>query len=81
MFAGEKRYHPLEATLVGLTASGDWLADVATTLDVSSEWISGFLAGFAQKPEVSTGGEYVQGFLAAEEFRTMRYRRELPDRR
>ena len=79
-FASMKRYHPLEACVISLPASGDWLADVATTLGVSSEWIGGFLDGFAQEPEASRDGEYVQGFLVAEELRMMRYRRELPDR-
>ena len=79
-FASMKRYHPLEATLICLPASGDWLADVATTLGVSSEWIRGFLDGFAQEQEASREGEYVQGFLTAEELRMMRYRTELPDK-
>jgi hypothetical protein len=79
-FAAMKSYHPLEATLVGIMASGDWLADVATTLGVSSEWIRGFLDGFAQEPEASRDGEYVQGNLTAEELHMLRYRRELPDR-
>ena len=81
MFASMKRYHPLEATLISVMASGDWLADMATTLGVSSEWIRGFLDGFAQEPEGSREDEYVQGFLVAEELRMLRYRRELPDRR
>jgi hypothetical protein len=42
---------------------------------------SGFLDGFAQEPESSTGGEYIQGYLAAEQLRTARYHRDLPDRR
>jgi hypothetical protein len=79
-FGARKGYHPLEATLVGTPATGDWRQDVATTLGVDAQWVSGFLAGFAQEAESSTDGEYVQGFLTAEQFRTARYRRELPDR-
>jgi hypothetical protein len=81
LFGEGKTYHPLEATLPGITASGDWCQDVATTLGVDTQWISGFLDGFAQEPESSTDAEYVQGYLAAEELRTTRYGKELPDRR
>jgi hypothetical protein len=49
-------------------------------LGVDAPWISGFLDGFDQRPESSTGAEYVQGFLTAEQLRTARYRRDLPDR-
>lgn len=79
-FARGQTYHPLEAALVSATATGDWLADAATFLGVSQEWVNGFLAGFAQEPEKSTDAEYVQGFLAAEELRVQKYRRELPDK-
>jgi hypothetical protein len=75
-----KTYHPLEAGLVDVAASGDWLKDVATTLRVDAQWVSGFLDGFAQGQESSTDAEYVQGFLTAEQLRTARYRRDLPDR-
>ena len=78
-FGAGKSYHPLEATLVGMAASGDWRQDVATLLGVDSQWVSGFLDGFAQEPESSTDGEYLQGYLSAEELRTTRYRRDLPD--
>ena len=64
-----------------VAASGDWRQDVATTLGVDAQWITGFLDGFAQEPESSTDGEYIQGYLSAEEVRTTRYRKELPDRR
>ena len=37
--------------------------DVATTLGVDAQWVSGFLDGFAQEPESSTDGEYIQGYL------------------
>lgn len=74
------RYHPLEAALVSATKSGDWRADVATDLGVDQEWIQGFLDGFAQKRETSTGGEYFQGYLTAELLRTTRFRHDLPDR-
>jgi hypothetical protein len=74
-------YHPLEAVLVGVAASGDWQKDVATTLGVDAPWVSGFLDGFAQVPESSTDAEYVQGYLTAEQLRIARYRRHLPDRR
>jgi hypothetical protein len=73
-------YHPLEATLAGTVASGDWRQDVATALGVDAQWVSGFLDGFAQEPESSTGGEYVQGYLTAEQLRIARYQRDLPDR-
>jgi hypothetical protein len=75
-----KTYHPLEAVLVDVPASGDWLKDVATTLGVEAQWVRGFLDGFAQGPESSTDAEYVQGFLAAEQLRIARYHRDLPDR-
>jgi hypothetical protein len=76
-----RSYHPLEAALVGVAASGDWQEDVATALGVDAQWVSGFLDGFAQEPESSTEAEYTQGFLSAEELRTTRYRKDLPDRR
>jgi hypothetical protein len=72
-------YHPLETVLVGVAASGDWQLDVATPLGVEAQWMSGFMDGFAQRPESSTGAEYVQGYLTAEELRIARYRRQLPD--
>ncbi len=75
-----KTYHPLEAALVDVAASGDWRQDVATALGVDARWVSGFLDGFARRPESSTDAEYVQGFLTAERLRTARYRRDLPDR-
>jgi hypothetical protein len=75
-----KSYHPAETVLVDVAASGDWRQDVATTLGVDAQWVSGFLDGFAQGPECSTDAEYLQGFLAAEELRVTRYRRDLPDR-
>jgi hypothetical protein len=73
-------YHPLETVLVDVAASGDWRKDVATALGVDAQWVSGFLDGFAQQPESSTKAEYVQGYLAAEQLRIARYRRDLPDR-
>ena len=76
-----KTYHPLEAVLVAVAASGDWRQDVATALGVDPQWVSGSLDGFAQEPESSTGGEHVQGYLTAEQLRTARYHRDLPDRR
>ncbi len=79
-FGAAKSYHPLEAALIGTAASGDWRQDAATALGVDGQWVSGFLDGFAQGPESSADGEYVQGYLAAEQLRTARYRRELPDR-
>jgi hypothetical protein len=75
-----KTYHPLEAVLHAATGSGDWQTDAATVLGVDQEWIDGFTDGFCQEPETSTGGEYVQGYLSAEELRMTRYRKELPDR-
>ena len=62
------------------SGTGDWLSDVATVLGVEQGWISGFLDGFAQEPESSTDAEYTQGYLTAEQLRTTRYRRQLPDR-
>jgi hypothetical protein len=76
-----KGYHPLEPALVDVAASGDWRRDVATALGVDDRWVSGFLDGFAQQPKSSAGAEYIQGYLAAEELRTTRYIRDLPDRR
>jgi hypothetical protein len=69
-----------EPALVGTPGSGDWRQDVTTLLGVDAQWVSGFLDGFAQEPESSTDAEYVQGYLAAEELRTARYRSHLPDR-
>jgi hypothetical protein len=80
MFASLKSYHPLEATLICVTASGDWLSDVATALGVDPAWVRGFLDGFAQAGETSRGWDYVEGYQVAEELRMLRYRRELPDR-
>jgi hypothetical protein len=76
----KKTYHPLETVLVGVAASDNWRKDVATTLGVEATWVSGFLDGFAQRPESSTDAEYVQGYLSAEELRIARYRKYLPDR-
>jgi hypothetical protein len=81
LLGAARTYHPLETVLVGVAASGDWREDVATTLGVDAQWVNGFLDGFAQGPESSTGAEYVQGYLTAEELRIIRYRRYLPDRR
>jgi hypothetical protein len=75
-----KTYHPLEAALVGVAASGDWRENVATALGVGTHWVSGFPDGFAREPESSAGADYVQGYLTGEELRTARYRRDLPDR-
>ncbi len=79
-FGAGATYHPLEAVLVDVAASGDWRQDVATALGVDAQWVSGFLDGFAQGPESSTDAEYIQGLLAAQELRITRYRRQLPDR-
>jgi hypothetical protein len=79
-FGVGKMYHPLEATLVGTPAAGDWQQDVETVLGGDAHWIRGFLDGFAQEPESSTDAEYVQGYLTAEELRVTRYRKDLPDR-
>jgi hypothetical protein len=76
---GGQLYQPLEATLVGTLASGDWRQDVATVLGVDAEWVCGFLDGFAQWLESSKGAEYTQGYLTAEQLRVTRYRRDLPD--
>ena len=78
-FGGGQLYHPLEATLVGTPASGDWKVDAATTLGVEAQWVDGFLDGFAQRLESSKGAEYTQGYLTAEQLRVTRYRRDLPD--
>ena len=78
-FGAGTTYHPLEATLAGTAASGDWRQDVATALGVDAQWVSGFLDGFAQEPESSTVGEFIQGYLTAERLRTVRYHGDLPD--
>jgi hypothetical protein len=66
-------YHPLESVLVGEDVrSGDWKADVATTLGMSAEWVEGFMAGFALAGEASAGQDYRQGYLTAEELRQRR---------
>jgi hypothetical protein len=80
-FGDGTTYHPLEAVVVGVAASGDWREDVTTALGVDAQWVRGFLDGFAQEPESSTDGEYTQGYLTAEQLRIARYRRDLPDRR
>lgn len=60
--------HPLEAALhCEDVLSGDWREDVVARLNVSGEWIAGFIAGFAQVGETSTQPDYVQGYLAAGE--------------
>jgi hypothetical protein len=47
--ARARAYHPLESVLVGEAAeTGDWKADVATRLGVTSAWVEGFLRGIAQ---------------------------------
>ena len=74
------RYHPLEAALVSASATGDWRQNVATVLGVDQNWIQGFLDGFDQQTEKATDPQYIQGYLAAEELRVTRFRRELPDR-
>lgn len=79
-FGEGKYYHPLEAALVGASGLGDWRADAEMALGVDPDWVDGFLDGFAKEPESSTGGDYMQGFLAAEQLRATRFRRELPDR-
>lgn len=69
-------YHPLESVLIGQDIrTGDWRADVATMLGVSDEWIEGFIDGFALSAESLQKQDYLQGFLAGEEFRTARPRR------
>jgi hypothetical protein len=80
-FGAGTTYHPLEAALAGTAASGDWQQDMATALGVDAHWITGFLDGFDQRPESSTGAEYIQGYLTAQELRIARYRRDLSDRR
>jgi hypothetical protein len=80
-FGVGKTYHPLEATLVGTPAASNWQQDVVAVLGADTGWVRGFLAGFAQEPESSMDAEYVQGYLAAEELRAKRYRKDLPDRR
>jgi hypothetical protein len=70
---GATAYHPLEAVLVGEDArSGGWKVDAADRLGVSFEWVEGFLAGFAQAGENSTGPDFIQGYLTAEELRQRR---------
>ncbi len=81
VLGGGKTYHPLEAALAGVAASGDWLADAASALGVDARWVGGFLDGFAQRPGSSADGEYLQGYLVAEQLRTARFRGELPERR
>jgi hypothetical protein len=76
-----KTYHPLDAVLVGVATSVDWRQDVATALGVGAQWVSGFFDGFAQEPASSADGEYSQGYLTAEQLRTARHQRDLPDRR
>ena len=55
MLGAGTSYNPLEATLAGMAATGDWRQDVATALGVDAQWITGFLDGFAQEPESSNG--------------------------
>ena len=72
---------PLGATLVGVTAWGEWLVDGATALCVDPAWARGFLGGFLRAGETSRGWGFVEGFEVAEEVRTLHYPEHLPDRR
>jgi hypothetical protein len=66
-------YHPLESALIGEeVGTGDWKADAAARLGVTSAWIEGFLRGIAQAGEGSCDPDHVQGYLAAEELRQRR---------
>lgn len=78
-FAHEAReYSPLEAMLVGVEVrQGNWRNDAADALDVTADWIEGFLDGFAQVGERSWGQDYIQGFLTAEELLARCFRRLL----
>ncbi len=68
-----RAYHPLEAVLVGEDApTGDWRADAIARLGVEPAWFDGFLDGFAEAGEQSRNGEYIQGYVAAEELRQCR---------
>lgn len=42
--------HPLEAVLLGEESSGNWREDVAKALEVSPEWVEGFMRGWANQP-------------------------------
>lgn len=53
--------HPLEAVLLGEESSGNWQADVAKALDVSPEWIEGFMRGWASRPENDTDAGMIDG--------------------
>lgn len=61
-----RSYHPLETVLVGEPVRATtWLEDALARLDVTTEWVTGFVDGFAQAGERSDGQDYVQGYLAA----------------
>lgn len=70
-----REYHPLEVVLAGEPVlHGDWRADLAVRLGVTTEWLDGFVDGFAQSAEASTRQDYLQGYLAAEELLERRFR-------
>ena len=52
----------------------------ASLAALKKQYLPGFLDGFTQEPESSTDGEYTQGYLTAEQLRTARYPKDLPDR-
>ncbi len=56
--------HPLEAALLGEESSGDWQADVAKALEVSPEWVEGFMRGWANRPENDTEAGMIDGTQA-----------------
>lgn len=69
-------YHPLETVLIGEPRrNAAWLADAMSKLDVSDEWVMGFVDGFAQAGEKGGGQDYVQGYLTALELTQRCYRR------
>lgn len=71
-----RRYHPLETLLIGeKVCSGEWTEDAAMRLDVSGDWVEGFIDAFALASEQPRGQEYLQGYLTAEELRARCFRR------
>ncbi len=57
--AEKPKAHPLDAVLLAETVDGDWRHDVAQSLNVSEEFVDGFVRGFANRPE----NDFVAGIM------------------
>ena len=57
--AEKPKAHPLDAVLLAETVDGDWRHDVAQGLNVSEEFVDGFVRGFANRPD----NDFVAGVM------------------